>query len=234
MAEYAWSESWVKKASTGTRAQFSGEAWQATATFTLTGEKASYSGVRPSEAFEPGKGKWGALELAAPRERHRDRDGGLRARGSWTRRSPCGRPSPGPWASTGTLNRNVKQVVDFERTTFTGGADGRRRPPGRERLLHPHPGLLLSEKGRAMNRTTTVRTTLAALAVLGLVAAAAPGPGAPQRLLRPDPRALPGRQRRLRRAVEGEDRQGPSRSSSPTAARASRPAPSSTASRPTW
>ena len=36
----------------------------------------------------------------------------------------------------------------------------------------------------------------------------APRPGAPQRLLRPDPRALPGGQRRLRRAVEGEDRQG--------------------------
>jgi phosphate-selective porin OprO/OprP len=83
-AEYAWSESWVKKTSTGTRAKFSGEAWQTTATFTLTGEKASWSGVRPREAFEPGKGKWGA---------------------------------------------NVKQVVNFERTAFTGGAaDGIDRP----------------------------------------------------------------------------------------------------------
>jgi sulfate/thiosulfate transport system permease protein len=65
LAEYAWTESWLRKASTGTRARFSGEAWQATATFTLTGEPASFTGVRPREAFDPGRGRLGALELAA-------------------------------------------------------------------------------------------------------------------------------------------------------------------------
>jgi phosphate-selective porin OprO and OprP len=127
MAEYAWTESWVKKASTGTRAQFSGEAWQATTTFTLTGEKASYSGVRPSEAFEPGKGKWGALELAA-------RVNGLEL-GQEAFREGLVDPTKSiqkafAWAVgvNWYLNRNIKQVVDFERTTFTGGADGADRP----------------------------------------------------------------------------------------------------------
>jgi len=127
-AEYAWSETWVKKASTGSRALFSGEAWQATATFALTGEKATYSGVRPSEAFEPGKGKWGALELAA-------RANGLEL-GTEAFREGIVDPAKSvrkafAWAVglNWHLSRNVKQVVDFERTTFTGGAaDGEDRP----------------------------------------------------------------------------------------------------------
>ncbi|HEX9187608.1 MAG TPA: porin [Vicinamibacteria bacterium] len=128
MAEYAWSESWVKKASADTRARFQGEAWQATATFTLTGERASYSGVRPSEAFEPGQGKWGAFELAA-------RVNGLEL-GADAFREGIVDPAKSirrafAWAVgvNWYLSRNVKQVVNLERTTFTGGApDGADRP----------------------------------------------------------------------------------------------------------
>jgi phosphate-selective porin OprO/OprP len=128
LAEYAWSESWLKKASTGTRAKFSGEAWQATASFTLTGEKASYSGVRPSQAFEPSQGKWGALELAG-------RVNGLEL-GAEAFRQGIVDPAKSirkafAWAVglNWYLSRNVKQVADFERTTFTGGsADGADRP----------------------------------------------------------------------------------------------------------
>ena len=123
MAEWAWSESWVKKAATGTRTQFRGEAWQATATFTLTGETASYSGVRPREGFEPGQGKWGALELAA-------RVNGLEI-GTEAFNEGIVDPAKSvrkafAWAVglNWYLNRNVKQVVDFERTTFTGGTEG--------------------------------------------------------------------------------------------------------------
>jgi phosphate-selective porin OprO/OprP len=118
----------VKKASTGARARFSGEAWQATATFTLTGERASWSGVRPREAFEPGKGKWGALELAGRvngieigteslQEGILDPTKSARKAFAWT------------VGLNWHLNRNVKQVVNLERTTFTGGAsDGADRP----------------------------------------------------------------------------------------------------------
>jgi phosphate-selective porin OprO/OprP len=128
MAEYAWSESWVKKASAQARARFSGEAWQTTATFTLTGEKASYSGVRPAAAFEPGQGKWGALELAA-------RANGLEL-GADVFREGIVDPAKSvrkafAWAVglNWYLNRNVKQVVNLEHTTFTGGAsDGADRP----------------------------------------------------------------------------------------------------------
>ena len=123
LAEYAWSESWVKTASTGTRAKFSGEAWQATATFTLTGEKASFTGVRPGDAFEPGKGKWGALELAG---RVNGIDLGTEAFEEGVLDPTKSVRSAFAWAVglNWTLTQNIKQVVNFERTTFTGGAEG--------------------------------------------------------------------------------------------------------------
>jgi phosphate-selective porin OprO/OprP len=123
MAEYAWSESWVKKAATGTRAQFSGEAWQVTATVTLTGEKASFTGLRPSEAFEPGKGKWGALELAG---RVNGIDLGTEAFQGGILDSTKSVRSAFAWAVglNWSLSQNIKQVVNIERTIFTGGAEG--------------------------------------------------------------------------------------------------------------
>jgi phosphate-selective porin OprO/OprP len=128
MAEYAWSESWLKKASDGTRARFSGKAWQTAVTFTLTGEKASYSGLRPKDSLEPSKGKWGALELTA------------RVHGIEFGKDVFdqGFVDPAKTISKGFawavglnwyLSRNVKQVVDYERMTFTGGAAGGKDRP---------------------------------------------------------------------------------------------------------
>lgn len=123
MAEYAWSESRVKKAAAGTRARFSGEAWQATATFILTGEKASYAGVRPSEAFEPGKGKWGALELAG-RVNGIDLGTGAFLEGILDPTKSVRKAFAWAVGLNWTLSQSIKQVVNFERTTFTSGAEG--------------------------------------------------------------------------------------------------------------
>ena len=122
LAEYAHSKSRVKKAD-GTRFDLEGSAWQATATVTLTGEAASYSGVRAKKPFDPKKGQWGALELAG-------RVNGIKL-GSQAVSDGLVDPSKSireafAWAAglNWYLNRNVKQVVDFERTSFTGGAAG--------------------------------------------------------------------------------------------------------------
>lgn len=40
-------------------------AWQLVGSYVLTGEKASYRGVRPSQPFKPGQAGWGAFEVAA-------------------------------------------------------------------------------------------------------------------------------------------------------------------------
>lgn len=119
LAEYARSQSWVKKAD-GTRMRLEASAWQATATIGLTGDKASFTGVRPSKPFDPSKGQWGALELAARfhgLELGRGIDAGLVDLTKSVRRAFA-------WAVglNWSLTRNVKQVFDFERATFTGGA----------------------------------------------------------------------------------------------------------------
>ena len=120
LAEYAASTSEVKKAD-GTRFDFKASAWQTTATFALTGDKASYSGVRPKKPFDPSKGQWGALELAA-------RVHGLAIDPDSVR---AGLIDPTrsareifAWAVgvNWSLTRNVKQVADFEHVSFTGGA----------------------------------------------------------------------------------------------------------------
>jgi phosphate-selective porin OprO and OprP len=126
LAEYAQSESFVKKA-TGERVRLEAKAWQTTATVTLTGEPASYSGVRPKDAFDPGSGRWGAFELAA-------RINGLEL-GSEAAQLGLVDPTKTirqafAWAVgiNWYLNRNVKQVLDFERTRFTGGSAAGDRP----------------------------------------------------------------------------------------------------------
>ena len=122
LAEYAHSKSRVRKAD-GTRFDLDARAWQATATVTLTGEAASYSGVRAKKPFDPKKGQWGALELAG-------RVSGIKL-GSRAVSDGLVDPSKSvreafAWAAgmNWYLNRNIEQVVDFERTTFKGGAAG--------------------------------------------------------------------------------------------------------------
>jgi phosphate-selective porin OprO/OprP len=62
LAEYIASKQELVVA--GNAAELENTAWQATASYVLTGEDASYRGVvKPSNPFSPGKGGWGAWEL---------------------------------------------------------------------------------------------------------------------------------------------------------------------------
>jgi phosphate-selective porin OprO/OprP len=45
-------------------AEVSNNSWQATASFLLTDDAASYNGVKPKNNFDPGTGGWGAFEIA--------------------------------------------------------------------------------------------------------------------------------------------------------------------------
>ena len=56
LAEYAASSSRVKKAD-GSRYDLDASAWQTTAVVVLTGDKASFAGLRPGKPFEPSKGQ---------------------------------------------------------------------------------------------------------------------------------------------------------------------------------
>jgi phosphate-selective porin OprO/OprP len=120
LAEYAKSDSRVKRAD-GSHAQFAISGWQATASLALTKDKASYSGLRPAKPFDPGKGQWGALELAARVNGLKLDDASVAAKLIDATKSVTEALAWGVGLNW-SLNRNVKQVADYERTTFTGGA----------------------------------------------------------------------------------------------------------------
>jgi phosphate-selective porin OprO/OprP len=125
LAEYARSGSEVRRAPDGRRFDFEAKAWQATAVIALTGGKPSYAGLRPTKPFDPAKGQWGAVELAA-------RVHGLEvARASADAGLIDASRSPRKilaWTAgvNWHLTRNLKEVVNFEHASFTGGAAGGR------------------------------------------------------------------------------------------------------------
>jgi phosphate-selective porin OprO/OprP len=122
LAEYAHSESWVLTPE-GVRVRLLGSAWETSATLSLTGDTASYAGTRPRRPFDPAKGQWGAVDLAARvhgLELGRSAfEGGAVDPGKSVRRVVA-------WAVglNWSLTRNVKQVVDFERATFGSATRG--------------------------------------------------------------------------------------------------------------
>ncbi|HSI23483.1 MAG TPA: porin [Methylophilaceae bacterium] len=115
--------------SSGTNKTLHHDAWQIAASYLLTGEDASFKGVKPKRDFDPDKGGWGAWELVARySEIELDDD---------TFRNPAGTAFTGAYADLSTsakkaqtwtggvnwyLNQNVKLAVNYEQTKFEGGA----------------------------------------------------------------------------------------------------------------
>jgi phosphate-selective porin OprO/OprP len=121
LAEYAESSSTVRKAD-GARYDLDASAWQATATFVLTDDKASYSGLRPtSRPFDPSKGHWGALELVA-RVHGLELDAASVDNGLVDPTKSVREISAWAVGLNWSLTRNVKQMADFEHVSFKGGA----------------------------------------------------------------------------------------------------------------
>jgi phosphate-selective porin OprO/OprP len=95
-------------------------AFQGAAYLVVTGEDASFTGVRPARPFDPARGS-GAFELAARFHQLTVKDAAFDG----------GFADPAKSARQATafgggvrwyLDRNVKLVADFEHTTFAGGA----------------------------------------------------------------------------------------------------------------
>ncbi len=130
LAEYVRSQQTARKdAKSGA---ITNDAWQLAASCVLTGELASANGVRPNHPFDPAKGDWGALELAARAHQLRvDQaayDLGLADLSKSARRATA-------W-SLGLnwyVTRNIKYVLDYEETRFVGGASSGNRQT--ERIL---------------------------------------------------------------------------------------------------
>lgn len=132
----------------GSRKKLSNDAWQIAATYLITGEDASFKGVKPKNNFDFDKGGWGAWELALRySEMNIDSDTFKNSSGVLARQASSGEAST--LATTdalllGTsfadptysakkakswtagvnwyLNSNAKIVLNYEQTSFDGGS----------------------------------------------------------------------------------------------------------------
>ena len=119
LAEYIASKQELQVGATS--AELENTAWQATASYVLTGEDASYRGVvKPSKPFSPGKAGWGAWELVGRYGELEIDDGAFplfadpvvsaRRAKAWT------------LGVNWYLTSNLKLVVNYLDTQFEGGA----------------------------------------------------------------------------------------------------------------
>ncbi|HSH97641.1 MAG: porin [Methylophilaceae bacterium] len=125
IAEYAQVNQGV---SNGTRTDnLKNDAWQISGSYLLTGENASFKGVKPKNAFDTDTGGWGAWELVARyQENNIDSDAfSTSAAAAGTRYADprINAKSAKSWAAgvNWYLNQNVKVVLNYETTSFDGG-----------------------------------------------------------------------------------------------------------------
>jgi phosphate-selective porin OprO/OprP len=112
-------------------------AWQLAASWFLTGEEASYRGFKPNSVFSVGKDGWGAFELAA-RYQQLTVDDSAFAGGAASFADPAAAAGKATGYTLGLnwyLNQNVKWVLNYEHTSFEGGAPGGGDRPDEQAVL---------------------------------------------------------------------------------------------------
>jgi len=124
MAEYTISSQEMRRDVTAAKIRHS--AWQATVSFVLTGDKTSFRGVTPKKAFDPAKGTWGAFEIAF-RVHALDLDDDAFP----VFANPASSATKATALVGGIswyLNKHAKFIVNYEQTSFDGGAATGDRP----------------------------------------------------------------------------------------------------------
>jgi phosphate-selective porin OprO and OprP len=122
LGEYARTRTTVRRIEDDASAAITMQAWEATAVMSLTGDAASYNGVRPRRPFDPAQHRWGALELVARVNGFQVADvafaGGFASELSVRKAFAWG------VGLNWHLSRNLRQYLDYERTSFKGGGEG--------------------------------------------------------------------------------------------------------------
>ena len=101
-------------------------AWQVQASWFLTGEEESFRGFKPNNVFSLADGTWGAFELVA-RYQELDPDDDAFVGGAASFADPANAARKATAYGLGLnwyLNENLKWVLNYDRTSFDGGAAG--------------------------------------------------------------------------------------------------------------
>lgn len=123
--EYAQTSQVARTGSFKTR--LTNDAWQVAASWVLTGEDATYTGVVPSKNFDARAGTWGAWELAA-RLQQLQVDPRTFSLGFASSATSASRATAYTVGLNWYLNKFVKFVADYEETWFEGGNGAVSRP----------------------------------------------------------------------------------------------------------
>lgn len=124
LAEYVHAKHEVQNVVTGkptTTAELTNSAWSVTGSVLLSSEEASYGGVKPKNFFVPSSGKWGALQLVGRVNRF-DVDEATFSGGFADATRSVRQASAWAVGLNWIWNANLKYALDYERTTFKGGA----------------------------------------------------------------------------------------------------------------
>nr|WP_294841656.1 porin [uncultured Methylotenera sp.] len=106
------------------------DAWQVAVSYLLTGEDASFRGVKPKNNFDIDKGGWGAWELVAryseinlDDDTFRNKNTGSFSTGTYANLSESAK-SAKTWTAgvNWYLNQNAKVQLNYSHTSFNGGA----------------------------------------------------------------------------------------------------------------
>jgi len=126
MAEYAREDQEVTRSTNHQTLQH--DAWQTTFSYLLTGEEASYGGVKPNQPFNPNGSGWGAWELVARVSGMTLDDSAFTGRTSAARLANIATSarSADAWGVgvNWYLNNYTRFALDYEDTRFDGGATG--------------------------------------------------------------------------------------------------------------
>ena len=101
-------------------------AWQVQASWFLTGEEESFRGFKPNNVFSLANDTWGAFELVA-RYQELDPDDDALVGGAASFADPANAARKATAYGLGLnwyLNENLKWVLNYDRTSFDGGAAG--------------------------------------------------------------------------------------------------------------
>jgi phosphate-selective porin OprO and OprP len=126
LAEYVQARHDVERVDAGkptVTARLRNSAWSVTGSWVLTGEDATYTGVKPKSFFVPQARKWGALQLVA-RVNALDVDPETFSGGFADPTRSVRRARAWGVGLNWIWNTNLKYVLDCERTRFTGGGAG--------------------------------------------------------------------------------------------------------------
>lgn len=123
IAEYARVEQDVKNAAGNTQS-LTNDAWQIAGSWLITGEDASFKGVKPKNAFDADASTWGAWELVARYQENNIDDKAFV--GNKFSNITSSAKSAQSWALgvNWYLNQNVKIATNYEQTSYEGGAAG--------------------------------------------------------------------------------------------------------------